>query len=163
MKKIVAAIKQKKLFFVAAFAVFVTASAFFMSIASWPALYYDKIILLAPELTWETIAYWLAYSALAAVALTLLAAKYQRLKRTGFLEGTTGFLGMAAGTLVSACPICAPLIVTIIGIPLSTAALPFQGWEVRLASIVLLSLSAYVAAKSIEGGEACLSKPPRNA
>ncbi len=139
----------------AAFLLVAAVSSFTMVVVSWPALANDGELLLAPDLQWHGVLYWLVFSLLAALTVTLTYYRYERLKRAGIVESASGLLGLAVGSIASACPICAPLLLVFLGIPLSFATLPFQGWEFRLAGLALLSFAAYAAVKSAEQQETC--------
>lgn len=62
----------------------------------------------------------------------------------------SGLGGSIAGVIAAACPSCGAPILAFFGAPLTLMALPFQGLEIKVLSILLLSLSVYLLAESIE-------------
>lgn len=62
----------------------------------------------------------------------------------------SGIGGTVAGVIAAACPSCGAPILAFFGAPLALMALPFQGLEIKALSILLLLLSVYLLAESIE-------------
>lgn len=62
----------------------------------------------------------------------------------------SGLGGTIAGVLGAACPTCGAPLLALFGAPLALMALPFQGLEIKAASVLLLLLSIYLLTQSIE-------------
>lgn len=62
----------------------------------------------------------------------------------------SGIGGTAAGVIAAACPSCGAPLLAFFGAPLALMALPFQGLEIKVLGILLLLLSVYLLAESIE-------------
>ncbi len=69
---------------------------------------------------------------------------------TGAKPALSGIGGTIAGVVAAACPSCGAPILAFFGAPLALMALPFQGLEIKVLSILLLMLSVYLLAESIE-------------
>lgn len=69
---------------------------------------------------------------------------------TGAKINFPGLGGTVAGVLAAACPTCGAPLFALFGAPLALMALPFQGLEIKVLSILLLFLSVYLLAESIE-------------
>lgn len=95
------------------------------------------------------------FSLLAALALTLHVYKYENMKDRKIGKSSIGVAGAFIGMFTSACSVCYPLILTLLGIPTALAILPFGGIEIYMISVLLLLLSIYMISKSIENYGAC--------
>ena len=62
----------------------------------------------------------------------------------------SGIGGTITGVIAAACPTCGAPMLAFFGAPLALMALPFQGLEIKVLSILLLSLSVYLLTESIE-------------
>jgi len=62
----------------------------------------------------------------------------------------SGIGGTITGVIAAACPTCGAPLLAFFGAPLALMALPFQGLEIKVLSILLLSLSIYLLTESIE-------------
>jgi len=62
----------------------------------------------------------------------------------------SGIGGTITGVIAAACPSCGAPILAFFGAPLALMALPFQGLEIKVLSVLLLMLSVYLLAESIE-------------
>lgn len=62
----------------------------------------------------------------------------------------SGVGGSVAGVIAAACPSCGAPLLAFFGAPLALMALPFQGLEIKVLSILLLLLSVYLLSESIE-------------
>jgi hypothetical protein len=62
----------------------------------------------------------------------------------------SGIGGAFTGVVAAACPGCGAPILAFFGAPLALMALPFQGLEIKVLSVLLLLLSVYLLAESIE-------------
>ena len=62
----------------------------------------------------------------------------------------SGIGGTITGVIAAACPTCGAPLLAFFGAPLALMALPFQGLEIKVLSILLLLLSIYLLAESIE-------------
>lgn len=62
----------------------------------------------------------------------------------------SGIGGTITGVIAAACPSCGAPILAFFGAPLALMALPFQGLEIKVLSILLLLLSVYLLTESIE-------------
>lgn len=74
-----------------------------------------------------------------------IAKRYKKGKTNGFF----GTIGLIAGLFGAGCPMCGGFLFGLIGMPLALFFLPFKGLELRLASIILLSLAIYFLSKSM--------------
>jgi len=62
----------------------------------------------------------------------------------------SGIGGTVSGVVAAACPTCGAPLLALFGAPLALMALPFQGLEIKVLSIILLIVSVYLVAQSIE-------------
>ncbi len=93
----------------------------------------------------------LAISALFGIYLALLSFRHDLIKNSRDAKAViSGLGGTIAGVFASACPTCGAPLLALFGAPLALMALPFQGLEIKVLSVLLLLLSVYLLAKSIE-------------
>ncbi|MBI2173392.1 MAG: hypothetical protein HYT73_04285 [Candidatus Aenigmarchaeota archaeon] len=140
--------KKYRMKFIYAFlAVFVVAS-FLMNFISFFGLLRGKIIF-TEIVDFYSLAFLVVFSVLSALAVTM---HLYRAENCGNRSGKekVGILGAFLGVFTSACSICYPLILTLLGIPAAFAFLPFSGAEFQAASIALLLLSIFFISRSIE-------------
>ncbi|QQG39354.1 MAG: hypothetical protein HYS81_03110 [Candidatus Aenigmatarchaeota archaeon] len=80
-----------------------------------------------------------------------------RVRAYGFnaKQGGSGLGGFALGALGAGCPACATGLLSLLGVAGGLAALPFQGWELRILSIALLTAPIYWLSKDIANNGAC--------
>lgn len=128
-------------------AVFVVAS-FLMNFISFFGLLQGKIIF-TEIVDFYSVAFLAVFSILSAVAIAM---HLYRAENCGNRAGKekVGIVGAFLGIFTSACSICYPLILTLLGIPAAFAFLPLKGAEFQGASIALLLLSIYFISRSIE-------------
>lgn len=69
--------------------------------------------------------------------------------KTGFF----GSLGLIVGLFSAGCPTCGAVLFSLIGMPLALMSFPFHGLELKVLSIILLSVSVYIVARSFVGCE----------
>lgn len=69
---------------------------------------------------------------------------------TGAITGMGGVGGTFTGMLATACPSCGAPILGLFGAPLALMSLPFHGLEIKVLSIIILIVSAYLLLRSIE-------------
>ena len=74
-------------------------------------------------------------------------------------HAASGTGGIAAALIASGCPSCGAPLLALWGAPLALTALPFQGLEIKLFSILLLSLAIYLVAENIQKNLTCNIKP----
>lgn len=67
----------------------------------------------------------------------------------------SGAGGAVVGILASGCPSCGVPLLGLIGLPLGLAALPFKGIELKVLSIIFLSLAIFLVSKSIRKNMVC--------
>ena len=133
------------------------ACAFLMTFISLPGLLYGEI-LVAPEITLRNAVFFVVFSLLMSLAITLHIYKFNESKKFSVGKEGIGFLGGFFGLFTSGCAVCYPLILTALGIPTALALLPFGGLELQLLSIALLFLSIYFVSRSIVKGNLCRIK-----
>ena len=133
------------------------ACAFLMTFISLPGLLYGEI-LVAPEIALRNAVFFVAFSLLMSLAITLHIYKFNESKKFSVGKENIGFLGGFFGLFTSGCAVCYPLILTALGIPTALALLPFGGLELQLLSIALLFLSIYFVSRSIIKGNLCKIK-----
>jgi len=63
--------------------------------------------------------------------------------------GVFGFLGLITGVFSSGCPMCGSIIFALFGMPLALFLMPFKGLELRVLSIILLTISIYSLSKNL--------------
>lgn len=63
--------------------------------------------------------------------------------------------GVTTALLASGCPTCGAPVFALFGFPLALTSLPFQGLEIKLLSILLLSLAIYLLAENIQKNLTC--------
>src|SRR3989344_1132043 len=109
------------------------------------------IFIYASEVNWlelgTSILLSIAIGALVAINAVYAFMKYKERKKC--LEGKAlAGIGAAGGLIVGVCPLCVtglfPIILGFLGISFSFASLPFNGIEVQLIVIALLSISLWM-------------------
>ena len=84
------------------------------------------------------------------VYVSLLAFKIKlRCKGKGIIVSIFGGSGLIVGLFGAGCPMCGAALFALFGAPLALFFLPFKGIELRLLSIILLSLSIYLRSRSL--------------
>ncbi|MBI4017691.1 MAG: hypothetical protein HY366_01970 [Candidatus Aenigmarchaeota archaeon] len=80
-----------------------------------------------------------------------------RVRNFGFStkQGSSTLSGFVLGAFGAGCPACATGALSLAGVAGGLAALPFQGWELRLLSFALLVMPIYWLSRDIESGGAC--------
>lgn len=67
----------------------------------------------------------------------------------------SGIGGTVTGVVAAACPSCGAPLLAFFGAPLALMALPFQGLEIKVLSVLLLIISIYLLVQSIEKKLSC--------
>ncbi|MBI5147689.1 MAG: hypothetical protein HZA37_00855 [Parcubacteria group bacterium] len=75
--------------------------------------------------------------------------------RKNLASGGAGALGAFSGALASACPTCGAFLLSFFGAAGGLAFLPFKGLEIKLLSVLLLSLSLWLTLRYLNKSEAC--------
>lgn len=120
---------------------------FLLGAASFPDLLEGKLII-NPFLEPIGVIYLVVFSALLGLAITL---HYYKMKKISSKEISKASLaGFIAGIFTTACPACAPIILSLLGFTTAFAVLPFGGDEIRLLSISLLLFSIYLVGLGIQ-------------
>ncbi|MEM3113347.1 MAG: hypothetical protein QXI33_02900 [Candidatus Pacearchaeota archaeon] len=69
---------------------------------------------------------------------------FEKCKKAGFVGG----VGTIGGLITGVCPLCVtgliPLILSFLGLSFSFATLPFQGIEVQILVVIILSISLWM-------------------
>ena len=139
--------------FIVRFVIVFTISLFLMNFVSFPGFLQGRIII-TDSYSFLSVAFLLIFSVLGGLSATLYDYKVNMVSK--FRKGEKlGILGGVLGVFTSACAVCYPFLLAILGIPAAFAILPFGGLEVQALSIVLLSLSAIFMVKDIEGLQKC--------
>lgn len=107
---------------------------------------YETVSVFTSYALWFQIAYgfsiFLLIPVLVALTVNLSIIKFKELKIVQAKEGSATFLGMFGGILGGACPGCFvglfPAILGIFGITASLSSLPLLGFEIQIASVILL-------------------------
>jgi hypothetical protein len=93
----------------------------------------------------------LAISTLFGIYLALIVFRHDLIKDDKNAKAVaSGLGGTIAGLAASACPTCGAPLLALFGAPLGLMALPFQGLEIKVLSVLLLLLSVYLLTQSIE-------------
>ena len=90
-----------------------------------------------------------AVSILFGISVAMICYNYKCMKKFTKATGSTG-IGVAVATIATGCPTCGVAALSLIGMPLGLMALPLEGIELKIASIILLLISLYYLSKSIE-------------
>ena len=89
-------------------------------------------------------------SLLFGVHASLFAYKIRRnIKGNKAISISGGSGGFIAGLFGAGCPMCGSVIFALFGAPLALFFMPFKGLELRVLSILILSLSVYLISKNI--------------
>ena len=131
-------------------AVFVVA-AFLMNFVSIFGLIQGKIIF-TEVVNLTGLLFLVIFSFLSALSIIMHSYRAEKFNST-ICKGGIGIVGAFLGIFTSACTICYPLILSLIGIPTALAILPLGGLEVQIASLALLLLSVFFVSRSIERGK----------
>ncbi len=93
----------------------------------------------------------LAISALFGIYIALLVFRRDLIKDSKNPKAIiSGVGGTVASILGSGCPTCGAPLFAFFGAPLALMSLPLQGLEIKILSVLLMLLSVYLLAKSIE-------------
>ncbi len=150
---ILSVLKRKK------YAIVTLVSTFFMAAISYyltivNVAFHSFFVLLqmdGPLFTTVSFALSLTISALFGIYIGLLVFRHDLMKDNKNAKAVvSGIGGTIAGVLGAACPTCGAPLLAFFGAPLALMALPFQGLEIKVLSILLLLLSVYLLVQSIE-------------
>ncbi len=72
-----------------------------------------------------------------------------KMKGMAIAGSSIGLSGIIAGIFGAGCPMCGSLVFGAFGAPLALFFMPFKGIELRVLSIILLSISIYFLARSL--------------
>lgn len=139
--------------FILRFAIILAMSLFLMNFVSFPGFLQGKMIV-ADSYSIVSVIFLIVFSLLGALCLMLyeyragMILKSQKGERMAMIGGVLGLL-------TSACSVCYPFLLAVIGIPAAFAILPFGGLEAQALSIVLLCFSIAFMAKDIESPHKC--------
>ncbi len=97
----------------------------------------------------------LAVSVLAGIYLALFLFHRKIIKEKKNAKHAAGAGGTATALLASGCPSCGAPVFALFGFPLALTSLPFRGLEIKLLSILLLSLVIYLLAENIQKNLMC--------
>lgn len=140
--------KKYRIKFIYAFIIIAIVASFFMNFISFFGILQGRI-LITEIVDYYSVAFLAVFSVLSALAVTMHLCRAETFGSSLGKE-KVGIVGAFLGIFTSACSICYPLILTLLGIPAAFAFLPFRGAEFQAASLALLLLSIYFIAKSIE-------------
>jgi hypothetical protein len=138
--------KEYKTKFIYSFIIILVIAVFLMNFVSIFGILQGRI-LITEIVDYYGIVFLIAFSFLSALSLTLHFYRYDRIKSRQIGKGSIGIFGAFLGIFTSACTICYPLVLTLLGVPAALAVLPFGGLEVQALSILLLLLSIYFLSK----------------
>ncbi|MBI4399236.1 hypothetical protein HY570_00665 [Candidatus Micrarchaeota archaeon] len=123
-------------------------SLFMMTIISLPALILHNEIIVAPYISAIDLAYFILFTLITGLSLSMHIFSFRNnllLHSSSSTTVTSIFLSM----FTTACPVCAPLILTILNVPASFAILPLQGAEFKFISLILVIISLYLVSENI--------------
>lgn len=140
--------------FTYSFVIILVVAAFLLNFVSIIGLLQGSI-LFAEVVDLGSILFLLAFTFLASLAVTLHFYRVEMYKESKLGRSGIGFVGAFLGFFTSACTVCYPVILTLLGIPAALSILPFGGIEVQIISIVMLLVSIYFVSRSIENCEKC--------
>lgn len=89
------------------------------------------------------------------VYVSLFVYKIEKIRKVS-KSGTVGSSGLIAGLFSAGCPTCGSILFGLLGAPLALLSFPFDGLELKVLSIALLSFSIYSISLNIEN--ACFIK-----
>ena len=139
--------------FIVRFVIVFTISLFLMNFVSLPGFLQGRIII-TDSYSPLSVVFLVIFSVLGGLSATLYDYKVNMVSK--FRKGEKlGIIGGVLGVFTSACAVCYPFLLAILGIQAAFAILPFGGLEVQALSIILLCLSAIFMAKDIEGSQKC--------
>lgn len=147
--RMVLAGRKYRIKFLYSFLIVAAAASFLMNFISFFGLLQGRI-LITEIVDFYGAAFLAVFSALSALALTMHFYRAEEVKSMRSGKEKVGFIGAFLGVFTSACSICYPLILTLLGIPAAFAFLPLKGAEFQAASIALLLLSVFFMSRSIE-------------
>ena len=143
--------KAYRIKFAYAFVTMFVIAAFLMNFVSVFSLVQGKIVF-TEVVNFDSLVFLIAFSFLSAISMTLHLYRVEKFS-SGIGKGGVGIAGAFLGIFTSACTICYPLVLSLIGIPAALVVLPFGGLEVQAASIALLLMSVFFISRSIERGK----------
>ncbi|HSR89645.1 MAG TPA: hypothetical protein VLK22_04640 [Candidatus Udaeobacter sp.] len=146
-------LKRKKYAFIAlTMAIIMAAISYYLTIVN--VAFHSFFILLemdGPLFTVVSFILSLIISALFGIYVSLLVFRRDLIKDSKNAKAVlSGIGGTIASVVASACPTCGAPLLALFGAPLGLMALPFQGLEIKVLSILLMLISVYLLAKSIE-------------
>lgn len=94
--------------------------------------------------------------------LTLIMRKVRELRSVGKLHITVGG-GSMLGVIGGGCATCGLPVLSLLGLSGSVMYLPFQGKELSILAILLLSMSFYLMTKGVKQGRVCVIASEVNA
>lgn len=151
-------LKRKKYAIIALTAAIIMASiSYYLTIVN--VAFHSFAILLqmdGPLFTTVSFGLSLAISALFGIYISLFVFRRDLIKDSKNTKPIlSGIGGTITGVIAAACPTCGAPLLALFGAPLALMSLPFQGLEIKVLSILLLFLSVYLLAESIEKKLSC--------
>ncbi|MBI4038718.1 hypothetical protein HY384_02050 [Candidatus Daviesbacteria bacterium] len=90
------------------------------------------------------------------ISVAVLAWLWRHSKLQRLAVGGSNALGVFAGALGSSCPVCGAFLLNAIGVTGGVATMPFQGLELKFASLGLMVGSTFFASRKVNEAEECV-------
>lgn len=150
---VLSVLKRKKYALIAIFSALAMASiSYYLTIVN--VAFHSLTVLIqmdGPLFTSISLGLSLVISILFGIYIALFVFRRNLIKDSKTIKPTlSGIGGTAAGVFAAACPTCGAPLFAFFGAPLALMALPFQGLEIKVLSVLLLLLSAYFLTDSIK-------------
>ncbi len=100
---------------------------------------------------WSTLVLSIITAVLFAVSATMLVYILKRKKSEAKESAPSSILGTVFGAIASGCPVCGAWLLPLLGVAGSLAAFPFQGLEIKILAIALLTFSIYQSSNIVLG------------
>lgn len=113
----------------------------------------------SPFYNWFSIISTLLISLFFGIAMSFLIWQWKQQKESN--PGQTGntFIASFFGAVSTGCPVCGAFLASVLGIGGGLVAFPFQGLEIKIISLGLLSFAIFSSAKSISTKDCEISDP----
>jgi len=98
---------------------------------------------------WTYVLTTIATVILFGVNVALAVYLFRRTKRLTMKDQSGTVLGGTVGAFAAACPVCGAFLLSLIGVSGGLASLPFNGLELKVASLLLIIISLWLIARRI--------------
>jgi hypothetical protein len=114
-----------------------------------------------PLYNWLSVSMTILISFLFGIAISFLIWQWRKKKENSASHTGNTLIASFLGAVSTGCPVCGAFLASVLGIGGGLMAFPFQGLEIKVFSLGLLSFAIFSSAKSISNAAVCESAPKK--